>query len=343
MLLKRYLKYTLILFTFFTIPALAQKYPDKNIHFLLERGINFMATAKYDSAKAVFGRLEKAYPRNPFGSLYLAATEIVKCYDWGVPYNESYIAQKLANAEKLADKNLDNNNKDVWNNYAMAMVYAFQSYYDYLREAWFGVFNSGTKALKYFDKCLSIDKKFYEASSAIAIFDYWKSVKTKDFSWLPFITDNSENDLKIIERNIKYPSYHNFLIGNSLGWIYIDKKQYSKALSLCDNLLKKAPGSRILRWTKARALEEIDRKKAIEVYKQILSTFPTSSNYYYYSIVMLKHRIAINYEKLKMYKEALKMCDEILAIKNFNSYDKKRLAERLKNVTTLRNSLKKKI
>lgn len=323
--------------------VLPQKYPDKNVHAMLERGINFLAGARYDSAKAVFSRLEKSYPKNPFGPLYLAAVEIVKGFDWGVPFSNDYILQKIEKAEVIADNNLDADGKNVWNNYAVATVYAYEAYYDFIQEDWFGVFKTGTSALKYFEKCTDIDKKFYEASSAMAIFDYWKSVKTKDLSWLPFVEDNSEQAIKILERNRKYYSYNDFLLANSLAWIYIDKKQYSKALSICDEVLRKAPGNRIIKWTKARALEEIDRKKAIEVYRQILSTFPTSTNYYYFNIVTLKHKMAMNYEKLRMYKEALALCEEILAIKNFNSWDKKKLDERLKRVKTLRDSLKKRV
>ncbi|MBK7866919.1 MAG: tetratricopeptide repeat protein [Ignavibacteriales bacterium] len=119
------------------------------------------------------------------------------------------------------------------------------------------------------------------------------------------------------------------------------KRNLKRALAICDEALKKAPGNRIIKWTKARALEELDRNKAVQVYKQILSTFPVSTNYYYFNIVTLKHKIAMNYEKLKMYKEAYTVCEEILAIKNFNSYDKKKLADRLKRVKQLRDSSKR--
>ncbi len=309
----------------------------------MERGINFLAGARYDSAKAVFMRLEKYHPKNPFGPLYLAAVEIVKGFDWGVPFNRNYILGKLERAEDLTDDLLDADSKNVWSNYAAAMVYAFEAYYDFIQEDWFGVFNTGTDALKYFEKCSKLDRKFYEAGSAMAIFDYWKSSKTKDLSWLPFVEDNSEQAIKILERNRKHYSYNDFLLANSLAWIYIDKKQYAKASALCDDVLRKAPGNRIIKWTKARALEETNRKGAIAVYRQILSTFPVSSNYYYFNIVTLKHKMAMNYEKLKMYKEALALCEEILAIKNFNSHDKKRLADRLKRVKSLRDWLKKRV
>jgi len=341
--LRRILLVPVLLIFFFTADILPQKYPDANVHSLMERGINFLAGARYDSAKAVFTRLEKYHPKNPFGPLYLAAVEIVKGFDWGVPFNRAYILDKLERAEDLTDDLMDANSKNVWHNYAAAMVYAFEAYYDFIQEDWFGVFKTGTDALKYFEKCSTLDKKFYEAGSAMAIFDYWKSSKTKDLSWLPFVEDNSEQAIKILERNRKFYSYNDFLLANSLAWIYIDKKQYAKAVSLCDDVLRKAPGNRIIKWTKARALEEIDRKKAIDVYRVILSQFPATTNYYYFNIVTLKHKMAMNYEKLKMYKEALKLCEEILAIKNFNSHDKKKLADRLKRVKTLRDSLKKRV
>ncbi|MBN8546389.1 MAG: hypothetical protein J0L60_09700 [Ignavibacteria bacterium] len=334
---------TSIFLALFNSSVYSQKYPDPKVHSIIERGITFLSGSRYDSAKATFGRLEKDYPSLPFGSLYLAGVEIVKAYDWGVPFNESYILSKLERAEDIADQNYDKNSKSVWNTYAMALIYSYEAYFDFIKEDWFGVFKTGTNALKYFERCSELDKKFYEASTAMAIFDYWKSSKTKDLSWLPFLEDNSEQAIKILERNRNYYSYNDFLTANSLAWIYIDKKQYAKALNLCNEILKKAPGNRIVKWTKARALEEIDKKKAIEVYGQILSTFPVSTNYYYFNIVTLKHKIAMNYEKLKMYKEALKYCEEILALKNFNSWDEKKLAERLKRVKQLRDSLKKRV
>jgi predicted Zn-dependent protease len=325
------------------INSYSQKYPDPKVHALIERGITFLSSAYYDSAKAVFNRLDKQYPKLPYGSLYLAGVEIVKAFDWGVAFNESYIISKLDKAKDLADENLDRNSKDAWNNYAVALAASYEAYFDFIKESWFSVFKSGTSALKYYERCTEYDKKFYEASTAMAIFDYWKSSKTKDFSWLPFVEDNSDEAIRTLERNRKYFSYNEFLTANSLAWIYIDKKEFKKALNLCDEALKKAPTNRIIKWTKARALEEIDRKKAIEVYRAILTTFPTSTNYYYFNIVTLKHKMAMNYEKLKMYKQAYSLCEEILAITNLNSNDKNRLAERLSRVKQLRDSLKKKV
>ncbi|MBK6678786.1 MAG: hypothetical protein IPG53_01585 [Ignavibacteriales bacterium] len=144
--IKNCFYYILLTTILFFSTSSGQKYPDKSVHSAIERGVQFISGSRYDSAKAVFSRLEKDFPKLPFGPLYLAGVEIVKAYDWGVPFNEAYISSKLEKAEDLAEDNLDANSKDPWTNYAMALIYSYEAYFDYINEDWFGVFKTGSNA-----------------------------------------------------------------------------------------------------------------------------------------------------------------------------------------------------
>ena len=72
-----------------------QKYPDKNVDSLLNRGINFIINQKYESAGKNFEQLNNSYPNLPFGKIYLAAAEIAKSYDYDQRFNDDLITKYL--------------------------------------------------------------------------------------------------------------------------------------------------------------------------------------------------------------------------------------------------------
>lgn len=318
-----------------------QEYPDKTVHEYIKKGVFYLGAAEYDKANSTFTQLQKEKPGLPAGLLFQAATEIVKSFDYGIPLNKNLIESKLSEAAKIAQKNYSDNKNDIWNNYFMALAAGYSTYYEYLQQNWLTVLETGVEALRYFDRCIELDPKFYEASSAIAIFNYWKSSSTESLHWLPFFDDKREESLQIINFNLNHFFYNTNLTYTSLIWILIDRKEYQKAIVAADEVLAEFPGNRIVKWGKARALEEIDRREAIRVYKNILENHPKSGNTYLYNEVLLLHKIAMNYEKLGDKKSALEYCNYVLAISGYSEFDKERLKDRLKRVKKLKNDLGK--
>lgn len=319
-----------------------QSYPDSEVHKLIETGITQIEKTKYQEAEQTFRELDKRYPKLPAGKIFIAATEIVRCFDLQIPFDEKKISRLIEEATELAETRIDENPKSAWSHYFMALALSYSAYYDYINRNWFSVLTEGYDALKSFEKCLEYDKNFYEATLAIAIFKYWKSKKTEDFHWLPFMSDESQEALKDISKYSQKYFYNTGLFINSVAWIYIDQKDFYKAKSYCDMILQEHPENRIVRWTKARCYEDIDRTKAIEEFRTLLNMYG-GEKAGKVNLVMIKHRIAINYSRLGMHDKALELCNEILAVKNYNAFEKDKLEKRLERVRNLKTESEQKL
>lgn len=82
----------------------------------------------------------------------------------------------------------------------------------------------------------------------------------------------------------------------------------------------------------ARAYEEINKSKAIEIYTDVLNSLKFINHLTVFNEVNLKHKIAQLFERMGNYKSSLKYCDEILALKNIPQKQFERLEERLERV-----------
>jgi tetratricopeptide (TPR) repeat protein len=188
-----------------------------------------------------------------------------------------------------------------------------------------------------FEKCLDVDRSFYEAYSALGAYKYWRSRKTEYLNWLPFVDDEKKPGIKFLEIAIKKSHYNYYLAVYSLQWIYIDMKEYNKAVKLSERALKDFPQSRFFKWGYARALQDIDLRKAVSVYYDILNSYPSTGNHY--NEIFLKHLIAQCYDRMGEKGKALALCNEILSVNGLSSFVKEKLGDRLDRVRKLKAEL----
>ncbi|HCY77858.1 MAG TPA: hypothetical protein DHV28_18265 [Ignavibacteriales bacterium] len=332
----------LILIMFSSFENFGQVYPDTSVHRILKTGINLIIDQKYDKAEKLFDQLDKSRKDLPFGKIYLAAVSIARSYDYGEPYNEELINNYLESAKNISDRLLEKDPRNIWNNYFLALTEGYVAYYDALLGSWLQAFSTGLSSVSTFENCLDIDNNFYEALIAIGSYKFWKSKKTEFISWLPFFDDEKELGIKNLQNAIKYSGYNSHLAIHSLIWIYIEQKDFDKAIKVAESALKEHPNSRIFKWGLARSYENIDPVKSIALYYEILNSYPAKLISNKINEITLKHIIAQQLVKLNKNDEALSVCDEILSIKGLSDYELDKINERLDRVRALREELKSK-
>jgi tetratricopeptide (TPR) repeat protein len=316
----------------------SQEYPQKEIDALLKSGIESIVNQDYGEASKIFLRLDRNYPEIPLGKIYSAAVEIAKSYDYGADFNSEFINEKLDQAVKASDKLLEENPEYAWNIYFSALAEGYYAYYKALERNFLSALNNGYSAMIEFEKCLSIDSSFYDAYTAIGVYKYWKSRKTEFINWLPFVKDEREEGIKDLITSLDHFTYNKHLAANSLVWIYIDKKEFDKAIQAADKMLKLHPANRQFKWGLARAYEGINREKSISIYYDILGSYrkldlPNQSRE-----ITLLHIIAQQYEKIGNKAKALEICRNILN-SNLSSETKEKLGKRFSRIQEMERSL----
>ncbi len=336
--IERLVHFKIILVLLISFNLYSQTYPVKKVDELLHKGIDNIINQNYEAAETTFTQLSNQYKDIPFGNIYLAAAEIAKSFDYAEDFDEDKIENNLDKAEEISKNLLDKNDLNVWNLYFLALTQGYRAYYNALKENWLAAFDDGFSSVSNFEKCLDIDSTFYEAYSALGTYVYWKSRKTESLDWLPFVKDETKDGINYLIKAVNKSSYNSYLAVNSLQWIYIDQKEYNKAIELSDSIISKYPHSRFFKWALARAYEDVDKRKSISIYNEILNSYNNIDNLNNINIIILKHLIAQQYEQLGEKHSALKLCNEILNTK-LDDYEESKLEKRLKRVRDLRKEL----
>lgn len=322
---------------FLLIPTVlfSQRHPNSQLDSVWRAGITYISEEKFDLATREFIKIEKSYPDLPVSRIYFAAIEMVKANDLGRSYPKDMIEAHLNVAEDKAKKLLAKNRGDIWNNYFYALTKAYRAYFYALQEDWLSAFTNGLESINYFQKCLDMDQQFYESHIAIHSYNYWKTRKTEFLSWLPFVSGDTGPSVASLERYVHQVHYNQLLAMTSLQWIYIDRGEYRKAVALGEKVIEKYPGNRYFRWGIARAYEGYNRDMAVKVYLEVLASYNRQGIKSNINEITLKHKIAMNLNALGKKAEAKRYCEEILAVKNLNSYERDVLSDRLKRVQEL--------
>lgn len=327
-----------LLFFLLLFPLLihAQQYPDPKVDQLLRSGIESIVTQNYADAELKFKRLNDNYPDLPLGSIYLAAVKMAASIDYGEAIDEGYISARLNDAEKKTDKLIEKNDHNAWNFYFLALNKGYWAYFKALNRDYISAFSSGLSSISKFNKCLQMDSSFYDAYIAIGTYKYWKSAKTK---WVPFVSNEKELGVQYLTLALGKNTFNHYLAQNSLMWIYINDKEYKKAADIAEKVLSKYPGNRSFKWGLGRAYQEINKRKAIEVFEKLLSSVLELKNNNHYNEIILKHKLALLNHEVGDNKTALRLCDEILSLKSLSDYVTDRLDDRLDKVKKLREEL----
>lgn len=316
----------------------SQEYPDKYVNSLLKSGIDNIINQKYNSAKADFNKLNSLYPELPLGKTYLAAVEISRSYDFGDNYNDEKIRTLLESAENQSENLLKKDPENVWNNYFMGLIKGYLSYYETLNGSWLNSLKDALSSASWLETCIKKNPDFYEAYSGLGSYKYWKSRKTEFLNWLPFIDDEKQEGIGLLESAIDHSFYNTYLAVNSLIWVYIDSKNYKGAIRIAETALQKYPNSRFFKWGIARAYEDVDPYQSIRYYREILSSYPNLDEMNKYNEIVLKHLLAKQYYKVDDKENALRLCNEILN-KRLPDSTAVKLSDRFKKVRELKKML----
>ena len=329
----------LLILLFFSTNIYSQKYPNADVNRLLEDGIELITNQNYDSAKIKLTELERNFPKLPLGKIYLAVTEITKTYDYGESFNSKIILKLLDDALEQSEERLEKEPENVWNNYFVALSRGYLSYFRVLNDEWLSAISNGVTAVQYFENCLEIDSAFYESFVAIGNLKFWKSRKLEILNWIPFFKDESGEGIAYLEMALNTQTYSKNLTALSLIWIYIEDKNFNRAIQIAEQELKLHPGNRAIKWALARAYEDVDLNLSIQLYKELIASYQKIKGQNHYHEITLKHIVAQQYQKLGMNNEALRFCNEILSTRNLSDNVRQRLADRFERVMNLKEEL----
>lgn len=316
-----------------------QQHPNREIHQLLQKGIQALMRQEYGSARDTFRELRKKHAANPLGNIFLAATEITYANDYALDFHNERVLELLNEAVALSEKLLDKEPKNLWYNYYKGLAEGYKAAYHGMNENWFSALSTGFESKQFYEVCLELDPGFSEASIAVGTWKFWSSEKMEFLNWLPFVRDEREAGIRLLEMSMKRKTYHLFTAAHTLAWIYIPQKRFAEAKAAIDFALKQFPESRLLLWDLARINTELDRGEAINNYLRLLSSYAKDTKKNRANDINIRFLLSKLYLSENQRQKAAEMLRAIPHSSLLTDVEEKRLGSKLARVVELKKSL----
>lgn len=250
--------------------------PVTDIH--IRNGIQFVYNLSFDSARAEFSYVSKAYPEHPAGHFFLAMVDWWRIViDIDNQSHDKKFIQTLDHVIDLCDKRLDENENDITGLFFKGGALGFQGRLYGNREDWLKAANCGREALPVVMKANEIAPNNNDVLLGIGIYNYYAAVIPDIYPWvkpLMFFLPKGDKtkgigQLHQASMNARYANieatyflvqvFHNF------------EKRYQEASEIAIQLHNKFPNNVLFHKYVGRSFASLGNwKKVIEIYNDIL-------------------------------------------------------------------------
>lgn len=201
---------------------------------------------------------------------------------------------------KKAIRILKDSRSDPWHLFIASGVLSVSGLYRLNQDQTFGALRDGSMAVNAMKKALKKDPTWLDPLFGLGMYDYWRSVFTKRWKFLPFFPDRRERGIKNVKKATTEGTFVNELARSSLAYIYYTEEKYEKALKINGALVKKYPNNVIIHLLQGHILAGLKKyEKALKNYHWVQKTDPqlTKVNFYI---------ARLYFEKAKERQKALK-------------------------------------
>ncbi len=328
--------YSLLLFFLVSNWLPAQTQLPRALDSLLIQSVEFTIQQDYVKAESTGLEMITRYPTHPLGYLFMAATLQSKMLDYETDYFKDKFFQHLDQAELFAKQAIHREPQNPMNQFYLGSTYCYRAFYagkkNQILPAYWHI-SAGIEAL---EKAVKLDSTIYDAYLGIGSYLFWKSQKMQFLNWLPLISDEREKGIGLIQKTIEKGKYSRFAAINALAWIYIELKQYDKAIEVATTGENAFPQSRYFKWCLAEAnFRNKKYTEAIHYYNTILNSIASENFNNHYNEVVCHQKLGESHLNLAQYEKSLFHFQKIESI-SLDSPVQERLNKRLEKVATLK-------
>lgn len=282
----------------------------------INRGIELTILCDFENAKMIYDELINDYPEEPVGYFYMAAVIQSQMLD---EENFSYKTDFENFVKKCIQKSImlqSDRKDDPWLLFFEGNAYLYWSFLKSKLGSWWGAYRDAGKGVNRLEKALELDSTFYNAYLGIGSYKYWKSSKIKFLSWLPFVSDEREQGIKLVKKSIELGDFVDLIGRDQLAWILMDAGRLDEANKYALQNYELYPESRFLQWTLAEVMyQNKELEKAYQKYILLYQSVGKIPNNNHFNEVSCLLRMAeIDYEQGDIVK-ADSLISELFKIK----------------------------
>lgn len=213
-------------------------------------GERLLMSRDYAGGQALFQKLSEDYPESPAGAFGLMAMWQTRMFE---NRDFRFISQYDAAENKmtaLCDERLLPEQPKEWDMFVCASGFGMKGFFDARRDKWLQGLGGAVRAVRTYKRLLWLNPNFIDAEMGIGMYEFWRSVVTLKFKWLPFFSDQRAAGIAKVEKVANSGKYVRDLAKANLAYMYIEMKNYDRALSLLNELSVRYPRNVLTRQAK---------------------------------------------------------------------------------------------
>lgn len=280
------------------------------------RGIELTIDNQFLQAMAIYQGFIQTYPDHPIGYFYAGALVQAQMLDSEDYSQSAKFYAFLDKALLIADSLNLLNQSGPWILFYQGNAFLYRSFMKSKQKKWIAAYRDAVKGVRCLEEAIELEPELYDALLGIGSFKYWKSARSKFLLWLPFIKDEREKGISLIQSSIKKGLFVRWVARDQLCWVLMDRRQYRDAFNLALENYHSFPRSRFFKWT----LVEVARKAgemdfAAKLYSELLAEIRGLPENNHYNELECLVRLAEIETQRKNWHQAWVHSDEALRLK----------------------------
>jgi tetratricopeptide (TPR) repeat protein len=311
----KYQLITVLLLFIGTLPILALNPAQKPLKSRIEKGIELTLTNNFPEAIMLYQELIDQYPYEAMGYFYKGAAlqaQMLDAEDYG---QKEEFYQLMRKATRLSDSLLQKRPDDGWLYFYKGSAYLYQSFLKMKEDRWYSAYRDATRGVKNLQKTIEVDSLLYDAYMGIGGYKYWKSARANFLLWLPFISDERKEGIRMISLAIEKGTFVGYVGKDQLVYILIDYGDSESALKIARENHEQHPDSRFLQWSYASAaLHEEEWEVSKQLYEDLLHQIRRLAVHNHFNEVDCLVRLAEIASSTGEWEDAFRLSDEALRL-----------------------------
>ncbi len=210
-------------------------------------GERLLMSRDYAAAQTLFQKLSEDYPESPAGQFGLMAmwqTRMFENRDFRFVTQYNTAESKMA---VLCDERLLPERPKDWDLFVCASGYGMKGFFDARRDKWLQGLGGAIKSIRAYKRLLWLNPGFVDAEMGVGMYEFWRSVVTRRFRWLPFFSDQRAGGIARVEKAANGGKYVRDLARANLAYMQIEMKNYDRALDILNDLIVRYPRNVLMR------------------------------------------------------------------------------------------------
>lgn len=263
------------------LPAMVQAAEEVAPRLL--QGQGQLLARDYAAALATFRSLEEEFPESPAGPFGIMATWQLRMFEnRDFQYVGSYTVA-MRKMEARCEKRLFPEHPDDWDLLVCGAGYGMKSFFDVRQEKWLRALSNAQRSIRSFRRLLWQNPQFIDADMGIGGYEFWRSVETQKYKWLPFFTDQRATGMAKVERVVREGKYVQDLARANLAYMQLELKQHDAGLQNLRLLLAKYPNNILLKQSVGDVMWSLKKyPECAAIFSEILKKDPSQTRSLYW-------------------------------------------------------------